>query len=492
MKAATLPASELPAAPARARVASIVAVYTAVFFVGLPALVRALGAQLDGALALAPLGGAAWPAVGAIVGVLGAALMLASMARLRWPGGGWPISHLPPTRFVAIGAYRFARHPIYVGFTLALAGLGLAERSPGRGVLAPLALTLGWMVYAGAFEEPRLRERFGATYDEYAARTPLLPLPFHGALAALGRRAWLALRAPIERLANRTVLFRAADTVWVTYGALVALGGVTAAAVNAPLLAGWGLSARAIVAYHLGLTASMLLGGRLVWLAYQWRLVARAPRTIWRRVGFVSFGGYLGLFAWSALFARAAGLDLLGFFDRALPAGILISAFGRLGCLSYGCCYGRPCALGVRWTAPAAKVNRERGDEGRRARVPTPLFSALLALGVSTLGLALLARGAAPGAATASVLFVYGTARCGLEHWRDETRLTRARATLGQLLCLPLAAGGLTLWLALPAAAADAARVDVSVLATTWPTLPLVFALAFAVCGYHRREVGAW
>jgi prolipoprotein diacylglyceryltransferase len=89
-------------------------------------------------------------------------------------------------------------------------------------------------------------------------------------------------------------------------------------------------------------------------------------------------------------------------------------------------------------------------------------------------------------------LLVYGLVRVGLEYWRDEARVTALGLTMGQLLSLPIALGGLALWMIVPATAALPVRVDASVLATYWPTLPVVFALAFAVCGYHRREVGRW
>jgi phosphatidylglycerol:prolipoprotein diacylglycerol transferase len=483
-------------APQRIPVAAIVAAYTLVFFGALPAVLWELGAGFDAGLGLAPIPGssATWGAIGPGIGVLGGALMLASMARLRWQGRGWPISHLPPTTFVASGAYLLVRHPIYVGYTAALAGAGLAARSFGHGILAPALLTACWVIYALGFEEPRLRARFGATYEAYARATPLFPLPFAGRGVAAGRRAWLASRPAVELLANRTVLFRSRGTVWVTYGALVALGGAVGAAVNAPLLAGWGLTPRTILAFQLGLTACMLAGGRLVWLAYEWRLVAREPSVVWKRVGFVSFGGYLGLVAFTVVFARLAELDLLGVFDRSVPPAFLISAFGRLGCTSYGCCYGAPCAHGLRWTSPAAKVNRERGAAGPVPRVPTPMLSALLALGAAAVGLATLARGAAPGAATAGALLVYGTLRFGIEHWRDEARVTRFRLTKGQLLSLPIALAGIALWLRVARVEPTIAAVsfDSSVLAIHWPALIAVFVFAFVVCGFHRREVGRW
>ncbi|HTQ06189.1 MAG TPA: prolipoprotein diacylglyceryl transferase family protein [Polyangiaceae bacterium] len=471
--------------------AAIVVLYTAFFFGVLPALLWALGAAFDRGFALVPLSPTFLP-LGAVSFAAGTLLMLASMRTLVARGRGLPISHLPPHFLVARGVYARLRHPIYVGYALALCGAGLHEQSAGRGVLAPLFLWAGTLIYARGFEEPRLLARFGPAYADYARTTPLLPVPFAAELAALGQRLWLAARPGVERLANRTVLFRAGSSVWVTYGALVALGGVTGAMTAAPLLAGLGLPPARIALYELGLTAAMLAGGRLVWLIYEWRRVWAEPSIVLRRVGFVSFGGYAGFLLFTFLFARLSHLSALALFDRTLPPAFLISAWGRLGCLSYGCCYGRPCRHGLRWRDPQSKVNREQGSFGAVPRVPTPLLAAGSALLVAALGFALLARGALPGAISASVLLAYSTLRFAVEHFRDEPRLSGLTFTKGQLLSSPIAALALALLIALPPGTVAPAGADASVLPTLAPVFAAVGVLAFLVCGFHRKEVGRW
>lgn len=74
------------------------------------------------------------------------------------------------------GAYRFSRNPIYAGLLLGAVGLSLMRGrahviAAAAGLAAVLHLKVG-------LEEARLRERFGAEYDAYAAHTPrLLGLP---------------------------------------------------------------------------------------------------------------------------------------------------------------------------------------------------------------------------------------------------------------------------------------------------------------------------
>jgi phosphatidylglycerol:prolipoprotein diacylglycerol transferase len=491
MSSALVTPSRAAALRAPWRASGIVVLYTVVFFGLLPAVLWALGAAFDRGFALPRLSSALMP-VGTALFVAGALFMLASMYALAVRGRGLPISHLPPVVLVARGIYARLRHPIYVGYALAALGVGLRAQSLGHAVFAPLLLWVGTLIYARGFEEPRLRSRFGAAYAAYANATPLVPVPFAAELARFGQRCWLAARPRVERLANRTVLFRVGESLWVTYGALVALGGVMGAVTAAPLLAGLGLSPRAVAFYELGLALAMLAGGRLVWLLYEWRRVWREPSIAVRRVGFVSFGGYAGFLLFTPLFARVTHLPVLALLDRTLPPAFLISAWGRLGCLSYGCCYGRPCRHGLRWSDPASKVNRERGALGPVPRVPTPLLHSVLAALIAALGFTLLAQGALPGAIAATMLLAYATLRFAIEQFRDEPRLGAVAFTKGQLLSLPIAVLAVVLFITLPASSIAHAEVDVSVLRAVAPVFVAVGVLAFAVCGFHRREIGRW
>ena len=65
------------------------------------------------------------------------ALILAAFDSLRRYGRGLPMNAFPPPIYVSQGAYRWLRHPIYVGFCLAAAGAAwprvpAAERGSSR------------------------------------------------------------------------------------------------------------------------------------------------------------------------------------------------------------------------------------------------------------------------------------------------------------------------------------------------------------------------
>ncbi len=61
-----------------------------------------------------------------------------------------------------------------------------------------------------------------------------------------------------------------------------------------------------------------------------------------RKGGLVAYGGFLGGFAGSWLYSKRHGFSLLTWADAAVPALALGLALTRVGCLCYGCCYGRP------------------------------------------------------------------------------------------------------------------------------------------------------
>ena len=112
-------------------------------------------------------------AAGGLLLVVGLALGLRSAVLLA--GRGRP-RRGPSPAFVLAGPYLRIRNPLFLGALLALAGAALVTRSWSLALFAALAATAAhlWVVRV---EEPRLRERFGVAYAEYAARVPRwLPL----------------------------------------------------------------------------------------------------------------------------------------------------------------------------------------------------------------------------------------------------------------------------------------------------------------------------
>jgi len=148
----------------------IVAAYVGVFWILLPAGLWAVATRLD-----ALLGWQADPwAPGGLLLLVGAGLLAWGMAELWSGGGGLPVSALPPPRLARRGPYRHCRHPIYLGFQLALPGAGLVLGSPALVVLVTPAFVPVWVAYA-RWEERGLVRRFGEDYRRYQGRVGWVP-----------------------------------------------------------------------------------------------------------------------------------------------------------------------------------------------------------------------------------------------------------------------------------------------------------------------------
>ncbi len=148
---------------------AVVAAYFTAFWVALPAGLWLAARALDRWLGLeAPRRPAGWAAVAAGLG-----LLLWAIVALRREAGGLPVTALPPPRLATHGPYRLCRHPVYLGFDLAVLGAGLALGSPALAwIVAPLLLP-AWMLYAAA-EERGLERRFGDAWRSYRRRVGML------------------------------------------------------------------------------------------------------------------------------------------------------------------------------------------------------------------------------------------------------------------------------------------------------------------------------
>ena len=65
--------------------------------------------------------------------------------------------------------------------------------------------------------------------------------------------------------------------------------------------------------------------------------------------GFVFYGGFIGAGAAVWWFCRKRNLPFLRFADVIAPTVALGQAFGRLGCFSAGCCWGKPASVHLPW-----------------------------------------------------------------------------------------------------------------------------------------------
>ncbi len=86
-------------------------------------------------------------------------------------GKGTPIPIDPPTRLVIIGLYRYLRNPMYVGALLII----LAEAAYFGSLWLVIYAAGLWAVlhiFLVVIEEPQLKRRFGADYEQYLKTVP--------------------------------------------------------------------------------------------------------------------------------------------------------------------------------------------------------------------------------------------------------------------------------------------------------------------------------
>ncbi|MGD1213026.1 MAG: isoprenylcysteine carboxylmethyltransferase family protein [Candidatus Acidiferrales bacterium] len=121
--------------------------------------------------------GARWHADAA--GMIGLVLLLAGAAIYFWcafwafarAGDGTPAPLDPPKRLVVHGLYRVVRNPMYVGVGTILLAEAVGFHSVDLAVYL-IIWALCVHLFVLSYEEPTLRRKFGASYEDYCRRVP--------------------------------------------------------------------------------------------------------------------------------------------------------------------------------------------------------------------------------------------------------------------------------------------------------------------------------
>jgi protein-S-isoprenylcysteine O-methyltransferase Ste14 len=101
------------------------------------------------------------PVFGGVAMVIGFALVISGWIALKIHGGGLPMNAYPPPRFVTRGIYRALRHPIYVGFVMACAGVALVAGSASGVFIVTPAMAMACAALVLGYEAFDLARRFG-------------------------------------------------------------------------------------------------------------------------------------------------------------------------------------------------------------------------------------------------------------------------------------------------------------------------------------------
>lgn len=101
----------------------------------------------------------------------GSAILLWSFWNFLRQGGGTPSPTDPPEELVAVGFYRYVRNPMYFGILMMLTGYFLWFGYWSLLLYCALVFLLTHL-FIVLYEEPTLKRKFGASYEEYLTRVP--------------------------------------------------------------------------------------------------------------------------------------------------------------------------------------------------------------------------------------------------------------------------------------------------------------------------------
>ncbi len=306
-----------------------------------------------------------------------------------------------------------------------------------------------------------------------------------------------SLHGALRSLANWTVLFRVGEYIFVTLGLFAAIGAFLGGLWASALLLGQGLPLLEVALLLAGVLVGHIVLARI--FLWPWRLPDLLQRTgeTLHTVEFTSWGGFIAVAAGVVLYALLSGRSLLMLIDVVVLGGTLTHAVGRIGCLTFGCCFGRPSGwpLAIRYDSPLAKAVRVAGLRGTPIH-PVPLYEAIFNLGLFLLLNGVAMAGSREGIPAALYLVVYGSGRFLLEFLRYDSGEGHIGPLLrNQWLSVLEAGAGVALLVALLTApgppSPSITETDAQALVLI-PLLAVCAALVFLAYSLHRGSIGRW
>jgi phosphatidylglycerol:prolipoprotein diacylglycerol transferase len=138
-----------------------------------------------------------------------------------------------------------------------------------------------------------------------------------------------------------------------------------------------------------------------------------------QRGGLVFYGGFFGAAIVTIFYARRKNIPLWKFADVLAPSIALGHAFGRIGCLMTGCCYGKQCSLPWVIHFPPGHATHSIGQEAIGVH-PTQIYESLLNIGLYVFLAWLYRRKKFDGQIFAMYLLCYAVVRSFVETFRAD------------------------------------------------------------------------
>jgi len=217
---------------------------------------------------------------------------------------------------------------------------------------------------------------------------------------------------------------------------------------------------------------SAFVSARALHVMVDWDAYSANPwQILFSRDGYVFLGGFVGAVAMAVWFTRRHGQSVWGVADLFAPYLAMAQGIGRIGCLLFGCCYGRVCELpwAVRFPegSPAFSDHMAHGLLGAEAHAslpvhPTQIYMSLFNFAHFGILLFIRKHQTFRGQLAVSYLMIYSTGRFGLEYFRGDYRGGWMDFSTSQLISILLFGVGLAGFMILRRKAfpPDTVRVD--------------------------------
>jgi protein-S-isoprenylcysteine O-methyltransferase Ste14 len=101
----------------------------------------------------------------------GVVILLWSFWNFLAQGRGTPAPVDPPKKLVAVGFYRYVRNPMYVGVLAIVIGHFLWF-GYGNLLIYAAIVFITFHAFVTYYEEPTLKKKFGAAYEDYLQKVP--------------------------------------------------------------------------------------------------------------------------------------------------------------------------------------------------------------------------------------------------------------------------------------------------------------------------------
>lgn len=168
-----------------------------------------------------------------------------------------------------------------------------------------------------------------------------------------------------------------------------------------------------------------VLAGAVLTACATFLALAMATKIVTGEEQLIYYHHEVAILATVTLMLWLVGAPVLAYLDATLLGVGTFLFCGRVGCFMVGCCHGRPHRWGVRYRPEHADAGFTPPFVGVRL-FPIQLFESAWVFATVGVGVAMVLRGAPPGAALAWYVVVYDIGRFALEFARGDTRPYRA------------------------------------------------------------------